>query len=197
VRQLIIDRSTFIDNTARMGGVSFVKQNEVAIRDSTFARNRSGLLIDGTEVGGPFGGVWLVEGTLDLVNSTFVDNQPTALNVEAGSGAAVNATFVDSRPAGGLHVRNSLFVDTACGQSLDGDHNLQWPEGAPCAGGTAFADPQAGDLGDNGGPTPTVLPGSAVLGVGADCPEVDQRGEPRDTQSCAAGAVEPQRGKGK
>ncbi|HLT39549.1 MAG TPA: choice-of-anchor Q domain-containing protein, partial [Enhygromyxa sp.] len=65
--------------------------------------------------------------------------------------------------------------------------------GTACASGIMFADPQIGTIGDNGGPTPTIMPGeaSAVAGVGVDCPAVDQRGEPRDTSSCAAGSVEP------
>jgi hypothetical protein len=48
-------------------------------------------------------------------------------------------------------------------------------------------------LGDNGGPTPTAMPAAdgPVEGVGVGCPSTDQRGEPRDPNSCAAGAVEP------
>jgi hypothetical protein len=84
-------------------------------------------------------------------------------------------------------------VDTECSQSLDGARNLQWPDAAACAADTTFADPQIGDIGENGGPTPTFLPaaGGAVEGIGADCPDTDQRREPRDPSSCAAGSVEP------
>lgn len=191
VREMIIDRSRFESNTARLGGVSFLMQNDVTILASTFAGNRSGVLVDGSEVGGPFGGIWIYLGSLVLENSTFADNQPSALNVESSSGTVVNATFQGSGPAGDLELRNSLFVDAACGATLAGSNNLQWPEGMACAQGTGFADPQLGALGDNGGPTPTLLPGGAVAGVGVDCPSVDQRGEPRDPSSCAAGAVEP------
>jgi hypothetical protein len=56
-----------------------------------------------------------------------------------------------------------------------------------------FADAMLGALQDNGGPTPTMMPaaGSVAIGLGADCPDTDQRGEPRSTTTCTAGAVEP------
>ena len=66
-------------------------------------------------------------------------------------------------------------------------------EDNPCTEGTTFADAMLMPLGDNGGPTPTMMPasGSVVIGAGAECPDHDQRGEPRPTDGCAAGAVEP------
>lgn len=191
VREMIIDRSSFEGNTARLGGVSFLMQNDVTILASTFAGNRSGVLVDGSEVGGPFGGVWIYLGSLALENSTFADNQPSALNVESSSGTVVNATFQGSGPSGELELRNSLFVDAQCGATLAGANNLQWPEGMACAQGTSFADPQLGPLADHGGPTLTLLPAGPVAGIGVDCPATDQRGEPRDIGSCAAGSVEP------
>jgi hypothetical protein len=193
IRELVIDRSLFEGNTARLGGVSFIMMNDTTIRASTFADNRSGVLVDGTEVGGPFGGIWIYMGSLALENSTFVGNDPTGLNVESASGTVVNATFVENPPGGDLDVRNSLFVDVACGSTMPGSNNLQWPDAMPCAQGTSFADPMIAALADNGGPTPTVMPasGGAAEGVGVDCPATDQRGEARDTGSCAAGAVEP------
>jgi hypothetical protein len=168
--------------------------NDTTILASTFADNRSGVLVDGTEVGGPFGGVWIYMGSLALENSTFVGNDPTGLNVESASGTLVNATFVENPPGGDLDIYNSLFVDVACGSTMPGANNLQWPDAMPCAQGTSFGDPMIGALGDNGGPTPTVLPAAdgAVEGVGVDCPATDQRGEERPADAaCAAGAVEP------
>ncbi len=191
-RELHLDRCLFDGNTARMGGVSFIKDNTVTVRASTFMHNRSGVNIDGDEIGGPLGGLWINTGTVDLENSTFFDNQPTGLDVEGG-GTVTNATFVDSRPAGSFSVDNSLFVDTDCSSSLSGANNLQWPSGTACANGSSFADPQIGTIGDHGGATPTFLPADdgPAIGVGVDCPATDQRGEPRDTASCAAGSVEP------
>ena len=119
VRDMLIDRSRFTGNTARLGGVSFIKQNDVVVRATTFSFNRSGLDIDGNDIGGPFGGLWINEGTLDLENSTFADNQPSGLDVD-GSGTVNNATFQASRPAGNLTVNNSLFADTDCSDTLSG-----------------------------------------------------------------------------
>lgn len=183
VRRMVIDRSLFDGNSARLGGVSFIKQNDVTVRASTFMHNSADAVL---------GGLWINEGTLDLENSTFYDNAPTGLDLE-GSGTVTNATFVASRPAGALTIDNSLFVDTTCSDALPGANNLQWPSATACAGGATFADPGLGELGDHGGQTPTFLPaaGGAVEAVGAECPATDQRGEPRDTASCAAGAVEP------
>jgi hypothetical protein len=187
-----IQNCLFDGNTGRLGGVSFIKQNDVTVRGTTFMNNRSGVDIDGNEVGGPLGGLWINEGTVDVENSTFFNNQPTGLDVDGG-GTVTNATFVESRPEGGFTVDNSLFVDTTCNEMLGGADNVQWPDANACAGGTTFADPGIGQIGDNGGPTPTFLPAAdgPVEGVGSDCPATDQRGEARDTQSCAAGSVEP------
>ncbi len=193
VRQMTIDRCLFDRNTARLGGVSFLMQNQVTVRATTFTGNRGGVDVEGNPADGVFGALWISQGALDLENCTFHDNQPSGLDVE-GEGTATNATFVASRPAGGaLSISNSLFVDTDCPDSLAGTGNLQWPEAAACAGGTTFADPAVGAIGDHGGPTPTVMPaaGGAVEGIGQDCPPADQRGEPRDSAACAAGAVEP------
>jgi hypothetical protein len=136
--------------------------------------------------------LWVNTGTVVVVNTTFVDNQPDGLNVDGG-GTITNATFANSGWNGDYEFYNSLFVDMDCDAPAQGDHNLQWPEGGACAGGTSFADPELGPLADNGGATPTLLPGNAaaVSGVGVDCPGADQRGEPRAIASCAAGAVEP------
>jgi hypothetical protein len=192
MRELVIDRCSFDGNTGRMGGVSFIKDNLVTVRASTFRNNRSGVTVDGTEVGGPLGGLWVNNGTVAIENSTFANNQPSGLDVEGG-GTVVNTTFIQSRPGGSMSVRNSLFVDTSCSASLAGSDNVQWPAGGnACAAGVAFADPQLGELADNGGPTATAMPGAlAGLEIGLDCPSVDQRGEARDPSSCVVGSVEP------
>jgi hypothetical protein len=192
VRELEIDRCVFDGNTGRLGGVSFIKDNAVTVRASTFMNNRSGVTIDGTEVGGPLGGLWVNNGTVAIENSTFAHNQPSGLDVEGG-GTVVNSTFLASRPGGSMSVRNSLFVDTACNATLAGSDNVQWPADAnACVAGIAFADPDLGELGDHGGPTPTAMPASlAGLEIGVDCPSVDQRGEARDPSGCVVGSVEP------
>lgn len=189
MRQMRIESSVFDANTATGGGVSFIQQNDVTVIGSLFMNNRSGLLIDGTDVGGWASGLWINEGTIDLLNSSFYDN---ALDVDGG-GALTNGTFSESALNGSFTVQNCLFVNTSCDSIQPGARNVQWPEASACAEGTTFADPALGTPADHGGPTPTLMPGNAaaVAGVGADCPPTDQRGEPRTTTSCAAGAVEP------
>ena len=132
-------------------------------------------------------------------NCTFANNR-----AEGGEGifaAAIRGTTAQ--------IFNTIIVDNT---TLDiynpmqcwfdphsGANNVQWPlkrgdsdiDDTPCVMGIVFDDPQLGPLGDNGGPTPTAIPaGAAALGAGADCPEVDQRGEPRPPQGCTLGAVE-------
>jgi hypothetical protein len=87
-----------------------------------------------------------------------------------------------------------------CDVNASGANNLQFPAnhvngGGPdalCAPGITLSDPQLGALGDHGGPTPTMLPatGSPALGNGQSCPATDQRGQPRPSSNCTAGAVE-------
>ena len=85
---------------------------------------------------------------------------------------------------------------------MPGDNNFQWPrmrvgehdqEDNPCTTDTTWADISFDELADNGGPTLTVMPAtdSVVIGAGSDCPAADQRGEPRPSDGCTAGAVEP------
>jgi hypothetical protein len=192
-REMLLDRCLFDGNTARLGGVSFIKDNLVTVRASTFMNNRSGVNVAGEELGGPLGGLWINNGSVDIENSTFHGNSPSSLDVEGQGGTVTNATFVGGPPGGNFTINNSLFVDVGCNQPLGGANNLQWPDGNACVNGIAFADPQLGTLGDNGGPTPTAMPAAdgAAEGVGADCPSTDQRGEARDPITCAAGSVEP------
>ncbi|MEZ4383580.1 MAG: choice-of-anchor Q domain-containing protein [Nannocystaceae bacterium] len=191
-REMLLDRDLFDANTGRLGGVSFIKDNHVTVQATTFMNNRSGVNVMGEELGGPLGGLWINNGSADVENSTFYNNNPTGLDVSGDGGTVTNATFVGGRPQG-VSVNNSLFVDVTCPEALSGANNLQWPEASACVAGISFADPGLGAIGDNGGPTPTAAPAAdgAAEGVGSGCPGVDQRGEPRDPNSCAAGAVEP------
>lgn len=78
-----------------------------------------------------------------------------------------------------------------------GQNNLQWPNGKKddmdCTPGITRADPLLGDLADHGGPTRTIAPqaGSPAIGAGAGCPATDQRGNPRNPETCTLGAYEP------
>jgi hypothetical protein len=193
---MLIDRCLFEANTAGLGAATFIKQNDLVVRDSTFMHNRGSVDIDGNPIDGWFGGLWLNTGNLELTNTTFYDNAPTGLDVEVGSGTVTNATIVESKPSGTLTFANSVFLDTTCDAPAAGSEVLQWPppQGAgACADGASFDDPALGEIGDHGGPTPTFLPDAAgpVAGMGTNCPDHDQRGEPRPANGCAAGSVEP------
>ncbi len=115
VRDMLIDRCLFDGNTAQAGAVSFIKQNDLIVRGSTFMNNRAGVLVDGTEESGPFGGLWLNESTLQLENSTFANNLPSGLNVE-GTGSVTNTTFFGSDIGGELSIDNQLAWQRRCGE---------------------------------------------------------------------------------
>jgi hypothetical protein len=75
--------------------------------------------------------------------------------------------------------------------------NLQLPGDTSCPGSRIVGDPRLAPLAENGGPTPTLLPGpgSAAIDVlsGVPCPAVDQRVVARPQGgACDAGAVEVQ-----
>jgi hypothetical protein len=133
------------------------------------------------------------KGSLEIVNSTFFNNAPDGLALEDASGTLTNVTVSKSKLSGSLTVNNSLFTETECGTTFAGQYNVQWPIAQACAQGTKFVNPTLGTVGNNGGPTPTLLPGnpSAVRGVGRNCPSTDQRGRTRSTTACSAGSVEP------
>ncbi|MGV6857565.1 MAG: choice-of-anchor Q domain-containing protein [bacterium] len=191
MRDMLIDKSLFDSNTARLGAVSFIKQNNLSLKASTLMNNQGAVLINGDQAGGAFGGLWINQGNLTAENSTFFNNHPDGLTLEAGNGNARNITFVDSSVTG-VEIDNSVFSNVGCDQVLNGTRNLQWPVGNACTANVTFANPELGPLGDNGGPTPTFLPtpDGPVNGVGTNCPDMDQRGETRDINTCDVGAVE-------
>ncbi|MBO6937345.1 MAG: hypothetical protein JJ863_20400 [Deltaproteobacteria bacterium] len=185
-----IDRCDFEDNSSALGGVSFIKDNVVTVRGSTFRGNRAGRRNDGSSVSGRFGGLWVNNGSFDVENSTFYDNLPLGLTVESGSAQVRNATLVGSPWNGNVTVRNGLIVNVSCDGAANGGSSVQWPSGSACVNGAMFRDPGLGELGMHGGPTPTLVPSNAEgLAVGSDCPERDQRGAVRS--GCVVGAVDP------
>ncbi len=179
-REMNIDNCVFDGNTAALGGVSFIKDHTLTVRNTTIMNNSADII----------GGLWVNNGTMDVENCTLFNNHPTGLIVDNG-GTMKNTTVVDSPLDGSFTVTNSLFVNMECNDSQSGSNNVQWPQDTACAAGTTFTNPELGDIGDNGGATPTFMPGSTVSGIGVDCPATDQRGESRNTATCAAGAVEP------
>jgi hypothetical protein len=138
----------------------------------------------------------------EIRNCTFADNK-----AEGGAGLFTAALG----PAGAVRVYNTVFANNTTTEPYNpqacwfvpkqGENNFQWPrkrhggqiDDTPCVESITWADAQLGPLQDNGGPTATMLPAgnSVVLGAGQDCPATDQRGQPRPSANCAAGAVEP------
>ncbi|HJU40200.1 MAG TPA: right-handed parallel beta-helix repeat-containing protein, partial [Tahibacter sp.] len=153
------------------------------------------------------------DGTLRLVNGTLSDNAAGDGGglYNAGSAQIANSTFGDNIAASGAGVRNAgggsatlvnTIVDAGCagivtdlGGNLDGDGSCGF---ATANGSMSNAAIGLGPLQDNGGATPTRLPGptSAAIGFGRDdaCAadgNVDQRGIARPQGvHCDAGATE-------
>ncbi|MBI5487772.1 MAG: right-handed parallel beta-helix repeat-containing protein [Deltaproteobacteria bacterium] len=185
---LTLLESTFAGNTATQhAGAIFIGSGSPAtIENCTFADNEV------PEVGAA---IFSAAQDLTLRNCTFAGNRADygpAIYNEDGTVTLDNTIFAGNEAAG-------PYNGQSCMRTMDGGaHNLQWPatrpngsDDTPCVAGLDFADPQLGPLSDNGGPTRTMAPaaGSPALGAGADCPETDQRGEPR-TASCDLGSVE-------
>jgi hypothetical protein len=152
-------------------------------------------------------------------NSTYERDPITMRGLSAGltmdanaTGTIVNCTIADNSAqfaagisnASNLVIRNTIIANNAdnewtplnCTGSGQGENNVQWPTGMDrtadldCTPGIMRMDPMVGVLADHGGPTFTALPGASSLPAGTNCPELDQRGMPRNTASCTIGAVE-------
>lgn len=179
---LTMTASTVSGNQAFYNGGLWISKREANLTNVTIAGN--------TALGSNGAGIWLAhDPTGTLTNVTIADNHSTADGQVAGaifgSGLMLKNTLISG---------NSAQYTPGCDtKHTSGGGNLQWPDGALCSDGPTVADPKLGALGDNGGPTETIVPaaGSPALGLGTDCPATDQRGAPR-SEPCTAGAVEVQ-----
>jgi len=215
--QLTISGSTLSGNSAvswaGAGAVaiaSYTGSGQATIRNTTVSGNSGGylgglnvamygsgneaILIDGVTVtnndGDGTGGlnVWSYTGGsagFEIRNSIIAGNTSSGGDEDLGMSYGsvdvdVNHTLLGAPPS------TSDFILDAVSQTLEGK------------------DPVLGPLGDNGGPTPTHLPGSSGAGVdvipsgasgcGGDF-DIDQRGEPRpgsESSGCDLGSVELQ-----
>ncbi len=189
-----LESSTLADNEARgAGGLFFGPRSSLTAVNVTFSGNVARLGLGGAIfLGEPMPG--------SFVNCTFARNRATG---EAAFGAAI------SGDASMLTARNTVFAyhevgngwnPISCTRPLRSEGGVfQYPvtragggsddPEALCAPDAMVADPMLGELGDHGGPTPTILPaaGSPLLGAGTMCPPTDQRGLPRTR--CDVGAV--------
>jgi len=194
--QIAMDGTTVSGNTANSAGGMFVWENpgttSLDMTNCTVADNHA-------------------RGSLGAGMSVNPNVVGTLLNVTLAGNSNEGATSFASALSGGqgLTLQNCLIADnakvftwenTSCNHTHSGGGSIQWPDTnaggqseLECVGGILFSDPELGPLQDNGGPTPTRMPSASgpAVGIGAGCPATDQRGEPRPTTHCTAGAIEP------
>ena len=186
--QATITNSTFNGNWSdREGGAINDTGEDTTIISSTFSGNYT-VTADG---GG--GGAIRTFGYLTIADSTFTlndagnDQGDGILNIEAGIPTVRNTIIANNDTAGsGQDCTGTL---TSLGFNLDSDGSCtSQPSDVP------NGDADLGPLTDNGGPTPTHLPGMTgdAFNSGGGCFGTDQRGRPRPVEQCEIGSVELQ-----
>ncbi len=190
------------------------------IQASSFSGNQATTLSGGAIYSYAFDGAPLNDGyfvDVDIVNTTFSGNSAARGGAISSQGDSqftfFNSTIVNNTASqnlsGGLYAENLgnfiIGVNNVIASNSGGDCNRiflnggsNWIEDDSCIG-TAFGDPMLGDLANNGGSTLShaPLPGSPLIDTGNpfSCSAepvfgVDQRNEPRGTETCFIGAVE-------
>ena len=141
------------------------------------------------------GGIYNSRGTMTLTNVTLADNS----GEDGRAGGIVNA---GGGPDPHLHLKNVMLAAGTTGSNCEfgiapdsSDFNLSDDNTCNFGAGRDNVNLVLGPLADNGGFTPTHLPGpgSAAIGNGtnAGCPATDQRGVLRPQGLfCEVGAVE-------
>jgi CSLREA domain-containing protein len=186
--------TTISNNTATFDGGGVAYAPELDLRNVTISGNQANdeggglLLLSGDQVldqvtvtantGGLGGGI-AVEG-VSCPDSCPEFRFVLARSVIAGNRAAAAPDCQDVQASSGGY--NVFGVGTGCNP---GTTDRTGSPGAPL-------DPTLSLLGDHGGRTPThlPLPGSPVLDFAEGCSATDQRGAPRPSTGCDAGAVE-------
>ena len=200
---VVVADSTFADNTGTgdTGGAVLVEGGaELSLRNVTFHGNSfSPTAAAAGARGGAVGYRAAANDTILTLQNVTIDAPTVApVGMEGwafggrGSGAGVtlniyNSVFVGSCRADAVPdyaIGNVKTSGDSCG--FGGSGNLL---------GVSRGDVALGALGDNGGPTATMLPGvSSVVvdaGVSLGCLDTDQRGLPRPSGvDCDAGAIE-------
>jgi hypothetical protein len=178
--ELTISNSTISGNQAYYNGGIWISRNTANLTNVTIAEN--------TAFGSNGGGMWLSnEPAGTMLNCTVASNHSTNEGMVAGAIFGAGLTLKNTLVSG-----NTAMYTPGCDAThASGGGNVQFPGGALCTDAPTIEDPLLGALGDNGGPTPTMVPkaGSPAIGLGTDCPATDQRGEPR-SEPCTVGAVE-------
>jgi hypothetical protein len=183
--EMVVENSTISRNEAFYNGGIWISASDVQMTNVTIAGN--------VATGSNGGGLWLSSPVTGMILSCTIAGNSAPADGQGG-GAVFSAGAIE-----GLDLKNTIVADNTsgtwapgCSDALgDGGGNLEWPDGQGCSAGPFVSDPLLGALGDNGGPTETMLPDAAspAENLGTECPETDQRGEPR-SDPCTAGAVE-------
>ncbi len=143
--------------------------------------------------GAGLGGAVFGDGTVLIVNSTIVGNSVVG-------GASRDDGQAGQGLGGGIYISGTLGLTNSIVAANDGNtapdlvatHSIS-------SSNVVGGDPRLGPLGDNGGPTETMLPQSDSPAVATGDPNVcqvglvsglDQRGAERPTRTCDAGAVD-------
>jgi hypothetical protein len=176
-----IEASAFVDNESATGcGAIQADSGTLLVSNTTFSGNSAAV--------GVGGALCDFQGS-DVEFSTFAGNR-----ADGGAGFFAGAVF-----GFGTTLHGCLFADNSgagggsqetCNDGIRGSENVQWPEGhAACTADALFTDPALDALGDHGGPTPSFLPASPEVQIGADCPATDQAGAAR-SEPCTVGSLE-------
>ncbi len=174
--------STISRNRAWYNGGIWIHTSRVQMTNVTIAEN--------VATGSNGGGIWLSNNPTGLLlNCTIANNHADANGMGAGAvfGGGTGLVLKNTLISG-----NTGWWGPSCQKLLgEGQGNLQWTGTSPCTSNITIADPLLGPLGNNGGPTETMLPASnsPARNAGSNCPVIDQRGQSRNT-NCTIGAAE-------
>jgi hypothetical protein len=201
---LVIADSTLMGNTAEYGGAVDAESGSLNLYDSTLAGNT--LDVDGP-YGGSGGGALDIGGVLDgnsvvnMIASTVSDNTGPQIDIDLHGSLESAASIIADTTSG----QSSVSACQSAGTIADEGYNIADDSscGFSATGSTNSStnlDASLGALGENGGPTQTILPAATSPAVGVIptgttldgvqvCPRTDQRGV-ASVGRCAIGAVE-------
>lgn len=191
---LTIEHSTIANNSAKLGGAIAASggagPQELYITNSTFVGNTAN----------NSGAIYTANTKNTITNCTFAENSASEY---------IDGIF---NSGGTLILANSILANDPTTQTgncanesgtfTNGGGNIQFPDNS-CGDDIPVAEPLLAPLADNGGDTQTMATGAGSpaidAGVGARCPQTDQRGKTRPadgngdgTSACDSGAYELQ-----
>ncbi|MEM7708553.1 MAG: Ig-like domain-containing protein [Pseudomonadota bacterium] len=199
-----VDGSQFSDNYGRTSGVLYVSNDELTVSNSTFNDNSafaggitfmddgdtvslSNVTLTGNQAADFGGTLYFYGGDLRINDATFFSNTAT-------QGGSIFAYAFGGGPIP-LTITNSVIAGDGGDCNLNGLGTLTdvISTDTNCSGATTatLEAINLGVLADNGGDTPTILPqsGSVLVDASASCTSTDQRGmaRPMDADGAAGG----------